>query len=125
MSDQRETKRSILIVEDETLVRMLAVDFFEDAGFHVIEVETADQGARVLEGVLPIHGIFTDIETPGAIDGVALARITHALRPDAAIVVVSGRVRPSVDDLPHGARFVPKPYEGRNVLKILHEMLAL
>src|SRR5687767_7847636 len=115
---------SILVVEDESLLRLMAVEMFEEAGFRVVESPTAEQALRVLESGEEIAGLFTDVETPSALDGFALARITHQRFPETAILVVSGRRSPRDRDLPPGAEFVAKPYEVKAVIATLNRMLA-
>ena len=70
-------KKSVIVVEDETLLRLIAVDIFEEAGFNVFAAETADHGAYILEDAERIDGVFTDVETPGQLNGVGLARIAE------------------------------------------------
>jgi CheY-like chemotaxis protein len=117
-------RRSVLVIEDETLLRMVAVDMLEEAGFNVVEAATADEGARILAEAHRIDGVFTDIETPGDLDGIGLAHVTHALHPNAAILVVSGRVRVEAAALPPRSRFLGKPYSSVIVLNALQELLA-
>ena len=116
-------KKSVLIVEDESLLRMIAVDIFEDAGFKVFAAETADEGAHILEDAGQIDGVFTDIETPGMLNGVGLAKITHDLHPDAAILLVSGRTHVREADLPPRSRFIGKPYRSAQVVQALDDLL--
>ena len=116
--------RSILIAEDESLLRMVTAEMFEAAGYHVIEVDSADAGAGIVADGRDIAGLVTDIQMPGLIDGVALARITHEQHPQAVIIVVSGQSIPGVDELPEGAKFIGKPYDTRQILKTLDAMLA-
>ncbi len=113
----------ILVAEDESLLRMVAVDMLEDAGYHVIEVESGDEGALVLGDGRIIAGLVTDIQMPGGIDGCALAAITHRLHPDAVIVVVSGNRVPAPQELPAGAKFIGKPYDAKHVLRTLNALL--
>ncbi len=114
---------SILVAEDESLLRMVAVDMLEDAGYHVIEVESGDEGAKILKGNQAIAGLITDIQMPGVIDGCALAAITHDRRPNAVILVVSGNRVPDASELPAGAKFIGKPYDVKRVLSTLTHML--
>jgi CheY-like chemotaxis protein len=123
MTDPHPKIQSILVAEDESLLRMVAVDMLEQAGFHVIEVENGDDGAQILADGQEIAGLITDIQMPGGIDGCALAAITHRLHPDAVIVVVSGNHVPKAGELPVGAKFIGKPYDVRGVLRTLNEML--
>ena len=124
MADPAPDTPSILVAEDESLLRMVAVDMLEAAGYHVIEVESGDEGAKVLAGGQDIAGLVTDIQMPGAIDGCALAKITHDMHPNAVIVVVSGNRIPDVRELPSGAKFIGKPYDVRQVLRTLEQMLG-
>jgi two-component system, response regulator PdtaR len=117
-------KLSILVVEDESLLRMDAVDMLEEAGYHVIEAATGEEGAAKLDNDTPLAGLLTDVQMPGAIDGLALARITHEMHPNAVILVVSGRIRPTTEQLPPGATFLGKPYSGRAVLQLLDRMVG-
>ena len=114
----------VLVVEDEGIVRMTMVDFLEDAGFQVIEAATGDDGLRELGANPGIAALLTDIEMPGSVDGIRLASITHQMHPDAAVLVMSGRVRPSRSDLPPGARFFAKPYAHDQVIEALHAMMS-
>ncbi len=67
-------KGLVLVVEDEALVRMFAVDFVEDAGFDVVEAADANQAVAILEARTDIGIVFTDIDVPGSMDGMKLAR---------------------------------------------------
>ncbi|WP_404712868.1 response regulator [Sphingomonas sp. MMS24-J13] len=107
---------TILVVEDETLLRMMAVDMFEDAGFTVFEAKSGAEGAQILADNDSIGGLFTDVEMPGEVDGFELARIAHVSHPSVAIMVVSGRAAPQGHDLPPGAKFVGKPYDTQAVI---------
>jgi len=115
---------SILVVEDETMLRMMAVDMFEDAGFIVFEAKSGEEGARTLADNSTIGGLFTDVEMPGAMNGITLARMTHDLHPRVKILVVSGRVSPSAQDLPPGAEFVGKPYDTQAVVALFAGLMS-
>lgn len=116
-------KKTVLIVEDETLLRMIAIDLFEDAGFKVIAVETADDGLTIIEHVTGIDGVFTDVETPGRLNGLGLAMIAHHLHPETPILVVSGRTHVRASDLPPRSRFIGKPYKFDTVLEALEDLI--
>ncbi len=117
-------KLSILVVEDESLLRMVAVDMLEEAGYNVIEASTGDEGMTKLDNGTPLAGLLTDVQMPGATDGLALAKITHQMHPNAVILVVSGHARPTAEDLPPGATFLGKPYNGRVVLRLLDQLIG-
>ncbi len=100
----------ILLVEDEVLVRMVAADVLEDAGFTVLESTNAEEALRLLETRSDVQVLFTDVNMPGALDGLGLAQTVHNRAPEVGILVGSGRIRPSPAELPPGTRFIAKPY---------------
>jgi CheY-like chemotaxis protein len=100
----------ILLVEDEVLVRMVAADVLEDAGFTVLESTNAEEALRLLETRPDVQVLFTDVNMPGALDGLGLAQAVHERSPGVGILIGSGRIRPGIGELPVGARFIAKPY---------------
>src|SRR3981081_2158205 len=101
-----ESKRPVvLIVEDEFLFRMDAVDMIAAAGFEVVEAGNADQAIEVLESRRDITVVFIDIQMAGAMDGVTLSRAVRGRWPPIKIVASSGRFDVSETDLPEGGRF--------------------
>jgi CheY-like chemotaxis protein len=118
-----ESKRPVvLIVEDELLLRMDAVDMVGAAGFEVIEAGTADEAIEILEARPDISVVFTDIQIPGSMDGLKLARAIRGRWPPIKIVATSGRLNVGETDLPEGGRFVPKPYSPREITGVLREL---
>jgi CheY-like chemotaxis protein len=118
-----ESKRPVvLIVEDELLLRMDAVDMVGAAGFEAIEAATADEAIEILEARPDISVVFTDIQIPGSMDGLKLARAIRGRWPPIKIVATSGRLNVSEIDLPEGGRFVPKPYSPREITGLLREL---
>jgi len=103
-------KPVVLVVEDEVLVRAVAVDMVEQAGFDVIEACDADEAIRLLECRQDIRAIFTDVQMPGSMDGLRLARAVRDRWPPVALIVTSGLANLTDDDLPAGGRFLRKPY---------------
>ena len=67
----------ILLVEDEVLVRMVAADVLEDAGFTVLESTNAEEALTLLETRPDVQVLFTDVNMPGALDGLGLAQTVH------------------------------------------------
>ena len=112
---------AMLIVEDEPLVRMGAVNIIEDAGFKVIEAASADEAIRILEYRGDIRVVFTDIHMPGSMDGLKLAHAVRNRWPPIKIIVTSGRELVTEDDLPEGGRFFTKPYDPTEICKALRE----
>jgi two-component system, response regulator PdtaR len=112
----------ILIVEDELLIRMDSAEAIENAGFEVIQADNADDAIAILEARTEIRVVFTDIQMPGSMDGLKLARIVRDRWPPIKIVATSGFVRVEDDDLPAGSVFLPKPYRGAEVVATLKEL---
>src|SRR3978361_2427985 len=99
----------VLIVEDEMMLRMRAVDIVEDAGFISIEAVNADEALAILESRSDIDLLFTDIQMPGSMDGLKLAHAVHERWPAIKIILVSGQVNPSDAEKPADSRFFGKP----------------
>jgi CheY-like chemotaxis protein len=105
----------VLIVEDEYLLRMDAVDMIAAAGFEVVDAANADDAIEILEARRDITVVFTDIQMPGSMDGLKLARAVRGRWPPIKIVATSGRISVDATDLPEGGRFLPKPYSPMQV----------
>jgi CheY-like chemotaxis protein len=112
---------AVLIVEDEPLVRIGAVNIIEDAGFKVIQAESADEAIRVLECRGDIRVVFTDIHMPGSMNGLKLAHAVRNRWPPIKIIVTSGRDLIAEQVLPEGGRFFSKPYNPIEILDALRE----
>jgi CheY-like chemotaxis protein len=112
----------VLIVEDELLLRMNAVDMIAAAGFEVVEAGNADEAIEILEARRDITVVFTDIQMPGSMDGLKLARAIRGRWPPIKIVATSGHVGVAETDLPEGGRFLPKPYGPAEVGDVLREV---
>jgi CheY-like chemotaxis protein len=121
-----ESKRPVvLIVEDEFLLRMHAVDMIQAAGFEVVEAANADQAIDILETRPDITVVFTDIQIPGSMDGLKLAQAIRGRWPPIKIVATSGRVNVAEADLPEGGRFLPKPYSPQQIAGVLRELIGM
>src|SRR3954469_21852148 len=111
MSLKRSPAHSVvLVVEDEALVRMMAVDMLEEAGFTVLEAGTADAAWSLLESRSDIGVLFTDVEMPGSMNGYVLASRVAERWPDIRLVITSGRSYPGHGDVPDDGQFLGKPY---------------
>jgi two-component sensor histidine kinase/CheY-like chemotaxis protein len=100
---------NVLVVEDEMVLRMRAVDIVEDAGFTAVEAVNADEAISILEARSDISLLFTDIQMPGNMDGLKLAHAVHDRWPAIKIILVSGQVNPSEAERPANSRFFGKP----------------
>jgi CheY-like chemotaxis protein len=124
MSDQaaRPVQVVVLIVEDEALLRELAAELVEDAGFVALQAADAAAAIAVLEARSDVAAIFTDINLPGSIDGLELAHMVRHRWPPIRILIASGRIRPKPSELPPSSVFLEKPYEGVAVVAHLHAL---
>jgi CheY-like chemotaxis protein len=115
----------VLVAEDEELVRLVIVEALEDAGFEVMQVEHAEAALGVLQiHAARIHVLFTDIQMPGAMDGLALARHTAKNWPKIALLLTSALPRPHQSTLPEKSQFVAKPYQHHHLICHIRELAA-
>jgi two-component system, response regulator PdtaR len=124
MSPAGESRQVILIVEDEPLLRMLAVELVEEAGFVALEAADAHEAITLLESRPDISLLFTDINMPGSMDGLKLAHAVRDRRPPVKILLVSGQVPPWQADLPPHSRFIGKPYRAAVMVEELRSMVG-
>ncbi len=126
MSPQKDSARpTLLVVEDEILVRMLLVDAFEDENFRVYEAAHADEALTILKARPDIQAVVTDVEMPGgSMDGFALARRVRETMPHLPVLITSGRQAPKAGDLPEGMYFLAKPFHTATLVQLLRSLLA-
>jgi two-component system, response regulator PdtaR len=117
MGLQSQERPVVLLVEDEPLVRMLGADVLEEAGFEVVEAFNGDEALTVLEARADIRVLFTDVNMPGSLDGLDLARLVHERRPEIKLLIASGQVRLGEDDIPDHGRFLAKPYGPEAIIR--------
>jgi two-component sensor histidine kinase/DNA-binding response OmpR family regulator len=114
---------TVLVVEDEFMLRMRAVDIVQDAGFVAVEAIGADEAIAILEARDDISMLFTDIQMPGSMDGLKLAHVTHTRWPHIKIILVSAQIAITDADKPEDSRFFPKPLEIQQMILELQEMI--
>jgi two-component system, response regulator PdtaR len=124
MDDSKNRAVAVLVVEDEQLIRMDTATSLEAAGFTVYAAHNAEDAISCLELHKEIRLIFTDINMPGSMDGLALAHYVRGRWPPVKIIVTSGYVKVRCDDLPVGAIFVEKPYYPKAIAERMNELLA-
>ena len=115
---------TMLIVEDEPLIRMCAVDFAEEAGYEAREAKDAAEALAMLESREEIDILFTDITLPGPMNGLALAEQVAQRWPETKIIVASGALDGLGTDVAPGARRLPKPYGFGQFTEALHGLGA-
>ena len=113
----------VLIVEDEPFVRLTGADLLAEAGFEVLEAGNGDEALRILEATPEVRVVFSDVEMPGSLDGLGLARRICQRWPSIGIVLTSGhRVRAEM--MPCEGRFLPKPYDGQALVRQIEEIVT-
>ena len=115
-------KIAVLVVEDEPLVRINIVAELEDRGMHVLEAGDAHQAIDILSENPVVNVIFTDVDMPGGIDGLELARIVKERYPPVQVIVTSGHRDVGTRDLPVDGRFFTKPYISEKVIQTIIEI---
>ena len=119
-----ETGLTILIAEDETLIRFALSDCLAERGFRVFEAATASEAIDVLEHELEIELVFTDIRMPGPLNGIDLANWVHDHRPGLPVVLTSGDARKA--DLAAKIKpeepFIAKPYDVQTVADTISDI---
>ncbi|WP_102961320.1 response regulator [Mangrovicella endophytica] len=115
---------AVLVVEDDALLLAEAVDMIEDAGFIAYEARNADEAIRKLERHSEIRVLFTDVDMPGSMDGLKLARAVRDRWPPVTIMVTSGHVDVGENDMPENGLFFAKPYPPASVMKALNGIAA-
>jgi CheY-like chemotaxis protein len=122
--DHSSVPAVVLVVEDEMLLRMRAVDMVEDAGYTSVEAVDADQAVAILESRSDIALLFTDIQMPGSMDGLGLAHSVHDRWPPIKIILVSGQLKLANIDIPVGSRFFGKPLEAKVMIAQMQGMIG-
>jgi CheY-like chemotaxis protein len=125
MTDPISPPMVVLVVEDEPLLRMMAVDALAEEGFKTMEAGSATE-ALTLCNARPkaVDVLFTDIRMPGSMDGLELAHKIHERWPWITILIASGNIFLNHEELPDGAKFFPKPYDMRRVIGAVRELAA-
>jgi CheY-like chemotaxis protein len=114
----------VLVVEDEMLLRMRAVDMVEDAGYTSVEAVDADEAVTILETRSDIALLFTDVQMPGSMDGLRLAHVVHKRWPPIKIILVSGALKLAKSDIPVDSRFFGKPLDAKEMIAEMQEMIG-
>ena len=124
MSSTSPRRKIVLVVDDESLVRMVTVDMVEFAGYDVIEAADADDAVTILETRSDIALVMTDVDMPGSMDGLKLAHAVRNRWPPIKLIIVSGKSRLTEADLPTDARFIGKPYSVDTMVSALSSLMV-
>jgi CheY-like chemotaxis protein len=118
---------TVLVIEDDTPVRQLAVSMLNSLGYHPVEADSAKTALKVLEETPQVKLLFTDIVLPGGMNGTDLALQAQQLRPDLKVLFTSGYTEQALSNhrqFPEGAELLAKPYRKVNLAKKIHAMLG-
>ena len=110
---------TVLVVEDEPLIRSHLIGILEDMGCKTYEAGSAAEAISILERNSEITVVFTDVQMPGTMDGIALAQYVRKRWPPTIIVVSSGKTPPAPGALPEDIPFVAKPYEDHRLSEVI------
>jgi CheY-like chemotaxis protein len=116
----------ILLVEDETLIRMTLAEMLEEAGYVVVEAATGDEACTLMHAANGFDVLLTDIQMPGKADGIEVAQHFHAHHPNAPVVFMTGRpdMLSRIGQLTHGEALLRKPFRPRQMLDALDGLLT-
>lgn len=122
----RGEPRTILVVEDEILVRMVIADYLRDCAYRVIEAGNVAEALTVLESSEPVHVVFSDVQMPGELDGFGLARWVRQNQPWVKVLLTSGNAKAAAtaSDLCEEGPLEAKPYQPQSVLDRIKRLLA-
>lgn len=114
----------VLVVEDELLIRTAVVDQLEGRGFTMLQAASGQEALDTITLGDRIDVVFTDVNMPGDVDGLMLAREVNELWPAIGIIVTSGKAVIDPQDLPAGCRFYLKPYKSETIHAAIRALLA-
>ncbi len=125
-SDEPDRSPTVLVVEDQVLIRMGIAEFLRSCGFQVVEAGSAEEAIQVLRNEEPIHVVFTDVCMPGSLDGFGLAQWVRRERPGVKVILASGVTRTvqAAGDLCDDGSLMAKPYDPRQVERRIRLLLA-
>jgi CheY-like chemotaxis protein len=117
---------TVLVVEDEVLVRMVIADYLRECGYRVIEAGSAAEAVTVLSSPEPVDIVFSDIQMPGEMDGFGLATWVRQNQPWLKVLLTSGNARAATTagDLCDDGPLEQKPYHPQAILSRIQQLLA-
>ena len=115
---------AVLVVEDDFLLLINALDLVEEAGLQAYGARDAEEAIALMEQHDDIRILFTDVQMPGTMDGLALARAVRGRWPPVTIMVTSGMIKVTKDDMPENGMFFAKPYPPASIVQALNKIVA-
>lgn len=117
-----DTRRCILVVEDELLIRYMLSDGLRDEGYHVIEACNADEALTILETAIP-DLLISDVRMPGSLDGLELMKAVRETLATLPVIIMSGHISPSQAKAEGASQFLAKPYSMEKVFEVVRGLL--
>jgi two-component system, response regulator PdtaR len=118
-----EKPHTVLVVEDEVLIRLMIADRLRDHSIGVVEASSAAEAVTVLQSQISVDLVFTDVRMNGQMSGIALAHLVRETRPDLKVVIASGDL--TVDNATDAAdAFFRKPYDLDRVVRRIEELMG-
>jgi CheY-like chemotaxis protein len=115
---------TILVVEDELLIRLHVADYFRDCGFEVLEAADGSQALKLLQADRSVDAVFTDITLPGDPDGCGLAEWIRKRNPALPVILTSGKLTAAPREACRQEPFFPKPCDYSEVAARIRTLLA-
>ena len=117
---------TILVVDDEVLVRVVIAEYLRDCGYRVVEAGSAEDAVTILNSQLKVDIVFTDLELPGRSSGLELARWIRKHYPDMKVIVTSGIYSSAelAGELCEAGPPIVKPYESDVVVQRIRSLSA-
>jgi len=114
---------TILVAEDNAILRLDASELLMDHGYTVVEAANADEAIKLMESRKDIRMLFTDIEMPPGCDGLELAREVHNRWPNVLLLITSGRIEPTRAEIADDGTFIRKPYQVDDLLTRIDKVI--
>jgi CheY-like chemotaxis protein len=118
-----EKRRTVLLVEDESGVRLNTALYLQDCGYEVLQVEDSSRAIRQVLARPDIDLVFAKVKVPGAMDGIVLARWLAEHRPHIPVMLATDEGRLTAMDELRGAGAVVKPYPLANVASAMNTLI--
>lgn len=118
-------RQTILVVEDELIIRFMVSDDLRDAGYEAIEACNADEAIAILKSSVAVDLVITDVRMPGSLDGLGLLAFIRATFPRLPVIVMSGHLEPGLALLGGATQFVAKPFTLNVVVDAVHAELGV
>ncbi len=124
-ADRSQTKREarhpvVLMVEDEILIRSAVAEHLRDYGYSVVEAANAEEAIAVFASGEPVDVLFSDVNMPGKMDGLSLARWVDRHHPGVPVLLTSGNRSALAEPIGH---FLSKPYRIKQVPNRIRSLL--